>query len=423
LNDPSPSPPPARWLVLIVLMIVNAFNLLDRQLLAVLAEPVRKELGLTDTQLGLLTGTLFVIFYATLAIPIAWIADRRHRVRVLACALAAWSFFTALCGQAHSFLHLALARVGVGIGEAGGAPASYSLISDCFDSRRRGMALAIYGMGVPLGMLAGIAAGGWIASRYGWRLAFTAIGAMGVVLALAIPLLIREPSRGRLDATVSHGPPPSPLATLRMFARSRPLMMMAATGGAGAFITNGLLSWMPTYLARTKGMQLQDLAQYYSIALGLSLALGISLSGYLTDRFAHRRASAYALIPAIGLAASLPFYLAALLTSSWQTSLALLSVPICLGTMFLTPTIAFAQNHVRADQRSTVSALLMFVLNLIGIGGGPLFVGFMSDALQPHYGALSLHWAMLSLCTMFVVAILICLATASTLAAHSSRSH
>ncbi|WBX85208.1 spinster family MFS transporter [Sphingosinicella microcystinivorans] len=391
-----------RYFVVAMLSLVYMLNFLDRQLLSILAEPIRGELMLTDTQLGLLTGFMFALFYTAFGVPVAWMADRVNRVRVVAAACALWSLFSAACGLAQNFTQLALARIGVGVGEAGGSPPSYSIIADYFPPERRGFALALYSLGVPLGTTAGAALGGWIAAVHGWRTAFIAIGLPGVLVALLLVLLVREPRRGRFETPTTDRPPF--WQAIRTFFASRTLSLAAISASISGFVGYAMLAWTPAFLMRTKSMTLTEVAMYYSIVSGIASAVGILLSGYLVDRFGRRSPHIYGLVPAAALFVSLPFYIAGVNAETWQVGLAFFSVPFAMYITYLAPSLAVIQNTVPPNRRSTSSALLLFVINIVGLGGGPLFVGLVSDGLAPVYGDKSLGLAMLALSPLFLLA-------------------
>lgn len=398
---------PYRYYVLIALLVVYTLNFLDRQFLSVLLEPVKKSLHLSDTQMGALTGPVFALFYTIIGIPVGLLADRVNRVRVVSAASALWSFFTAACGFASSFLTLAVPRMGVGIGEAGGAPPSYSIVSDYFPPRERGTALAIFSLGVPFGTMFGAMSGGYIAAHYGWQAAFKALGIVGLIIAPLFYLTVREPPRGRFDG----GAKPhtgNPLAAIGLFF-GRPMLAFTALGcGVTAFVGYGLLGWTPALLIRAKGMSLPQVALYYGLMSGITGALGTWLSGVLVDRLGHMRPRAYAMVPAVSILLSLPFMIAAVYAPTWQLSLLCFAGPALLNNMYLAPALAVVQNAVPAHQRVVSGALLLFVLNLVGLGGGPPFVGFMSDHFKPMFGAArGLEYGMLSLAPVFVLAFLV----------------
>lgn len=403
-----------RYFVVAMLAGVYTLSFLDRQLLSILAEPVKAELGLTDTQLGLLTGFMFALFYTLFGVPVAWLADRRHRVRIVSAACALWSLFSAGCGFAQNFAQLAIARMGVGIGEAGGSPPSYAIIADYFPPERRGGALALYSLGIPAGTTAGAAIGGWIASTHGWRTAFVAIGLFGIVFALLVLLTVPEPRRGRLDADTA--PQVALRTSLKDFLADRVLRRAAIAGGLSAFVGYALLSWTPAFLMRVHGMTLAELTVYYSLASGGAVAIGTLLSGHLVDRLGAHDRRMYAFVPAAAFLVALPFFIAAVGAGSWQMSLLLMMVPLALYSTYLAPVLAVVQNAVPAAQRGTASAILLLIINLIGLGIGPLYVGWVSDAASRAGQAGSLQTAMFALAPIFLLTVFAHLMVARALA-------
>jgi MFS family permease len=387
-----------------------------RQFLSVLAEPVKRDLHLSDTQLGLLTGPAFALFYTGFGIPVAALADRTHRVRIIAAACALWSLFTAACGLAGSFAVLAAARIGVGVGEAGGSPPSYSIISDYFPPHRRGVALAVYALGVPFGTLFGAASGGWIAANFGWRTAFVSLGLIGLGLAPLVLLVVREPQRGRLDPAGAIAARGSVLSAIAAFARTPKLGFTALSAGLTAFVGYGLLAWLPAFLIREKGMTLIEIAVWYSTVSGLTTALGTWLSGWLVDRLGPRRPAAYALVPGVAVLLALPFLFGIVDAHGWQAALAFVVGPSLLLIFYLPAALAVVQNGVAPAHRAVSGSLLLFVLNLIGLGGGPLFVGMLSDHFKPQYGDHALGVALLALGPVCVLAFLSQIAAAAFLA-------
>lgn len=383
-----------RYLVVWMLVIVYTLNFLDRQIVSILAEPIRKDLQLTDTQLGALGGIAFAAFYTFFGIPVGWLADRVKRIWIMAAACGLWSLFTMGCGAATNFTQMALMRMGVGIGEAGGSPPSYSLISDYFPPKERGTALAIYSLGVPLGSMVGAALGGWIAANYGWRTAFFAVGAPGVLMAFLMLLVIREPKRGGLDMIAEgkdgHEPPPPLLTAIGGYFANRTLLLTAISSGLSAFVGYAALAWNPPFLIRVKGMSLTEVAAYYSLVLGISGVIGTFMAGWLADKLSQKDRRWYAWIPALAFTATVPFWLGLLWAPTWQIALAFIAVPALLNTMYLAPALAVVQNTVAPARRTISSATLLFVLNLVGLGCGPVFVGRISDLAKPQYGEQSL---------------------------------
>lgn len=393
-----------KYLVLGMLLLVYLINYLDRQLVSLLAEPIKTDLALTDTQLGTVTGLAFAIFYTTFGVPVAWIADRTRRTAIVALACGLWSAFTAACGFARSFASLALARTGVGVGEAGGVPPSYSILSDYFPPARRGLAMGLYSLGIPLGTLVGGQYGAWATNHYGWRTAFYLLAVPGIALALLLPLVVREPRRGALD-----GVPVSPSAPLGesigLFLRSGALVFVTLGCSFSAVVGYSLQSWSPAFLMRVQGATLSEVGNWYAPLIGLSIAAGIAGSGALGDRFGRKGAHRYPLVPAIAFLLAFPLYLAALNAHGWKASVLLLAIPQGLTFMYLAPAVAVIQNLVPAERRTTASALLLFVLNLFAVGCGPLYVGAVSDWAKPHYGIESLRIALYALVPFFVLGI------------------
>ncbi len=394
------------YVVLAVLLLVYVLNYLDRQLVSLLAEPIKADLGLTDTQLGLVTGFMFALFYTTFGLPVAWLADRSNRVRIVAVACGLWSLFTAVCGLAGNFVHLALARMGVGVGEAGGVPPSYAILSDYFPPRRRGLAIGLYSLGIPLGTMAGGAYGSWAAEHFGWRMAFVGLAIPGVILGLLLPLLVREPQRGKLDAAApAAAGVDSLLATLKDFLKSLPMVLVTMGCALSAVVGFSLMSWSPAFLMRVQGATLHDIGAYYSPLIGLTVGLGIFGSGWLADRFGAKSRAWYPLVPAIAFILAYPLYLAAVSAPDWRMTMLLICIPQGLTFTYLAPAVAAIQNLAPPGRRSTASALLLFVLNLLAVGCGPVFVGAVSDWAEPRYGVGSLRIALLALQPFFLLGV------------------
>ncbi len=398
-----------RYLVVIVLAVVYTFNFMDRQIMSILQEPIRKELNLSDTQLGMLTGLAFALFYTTFGVLLAWAADRFKRTWIMAASCAVWSLFTALCGLATNFTQLALSRVVVGIGEAGGSPPSYSLISDYFPPKERGVGLAIYSLGVPIGSMVGAGVGGAIAAAYGWRIAFIAVGLPGLLLALVMLLLIREPKRGGLDpiaaGAVAHDPAPPMMSAIASFFANRTLVLVAISSGLSAFVGYAMLNWNPSFLMRVKGMSLAQVGAYYSLVLGITGMIGTFGSGWLVDKLSLRDRRWYAWVPAIAFVLTLPALAGLLWAPTWQIALLFLAVPSLLNNMYLAPALTVVQNAVPPARRTMSGAILLFILNLVGLGGGPLYVGYISDQAKAQYGDNSLMIGFVALFPMILLTI------------------
>lgn len=390
----------SRTITLVLLTTIYVFNFMDRQILGVLAEPIRRELDLSDGQIGLLTGFMFALFYTSFGVPVAWLADRTRRTWVIAGACALWSGFSAACGLAQGFASLAAARIGVAVGEAGGVPPSYALISDLFPAHARARAIALYSLGVPIGVGVGTAAGGWIAAAFGWRTAFFVVAAPGVLLAVALLILTREPARA---VTSDHDAVSLPRA-IRLFAASPTLMLVSVAAALGAFTCYGLMAWISAYVIRVLGMTLSEVGSWLSITMAAGLAAGIWASGALADRHGPRDRRMYALIPAAALTLGAPALWAATATDDPRIALPLFGVTLALSVFYLAPSVTVVQQIAAPGQRSTAGAMLLLCLNLIGLGCGPWLIGVVSDLARPEHGAQSLRIAFQALAPMFLAA-------------------
>jgi predicted MFS family arabinose efflux permease len=416
------------WLVLALLCLVYVLNFLDRQLVSILAKPIQDDLGISDGQLGRLSGLYFALFYCILGIPVAWLADRGNRVRVLTIACAVWSAATVACGMAQNYSQLAIARMSVGVGEAGGVPPSYSIISDYFPASRRGTALGLFNLGPPIGQALGVAFGAKIAAAYDWRLAFLLLGAAGLVAAVVVWGMVREPKRGGMDAQMTAARDPAAEAvnfwsTLRMFATRPTLRLVSLAAGATQFVTYATMGFTTLFLMREKAMTLDEIAVWYALVLGIGVSAGIFLSGRLIDRFALRSPQVFGLLPGIALALAVPFFIGFVHAPTWPVALAFLAVPTFLNYFYLTPAVTLVQNAVSARQRTLAGAVLLLVMNLIGLGLGPTWVGAVSDWLRPTHPANSLQLAFYSLVPFYLIAIVLHLALARRLRDPSRTEH
>lgn len=410
---PAARPGARAWIVLAVLCFVYVLNFLDRQLLSILAKPIQDDLGVSDGQLGLLGGLYFAMFYCILAIPVGWLADRSNRVKVLAFSCGLWSAATAACGVASSYPQLALARMAVGVGEAGGVPPSYAIISDYFPPGTRGTALGLFNLGPPIGAALGVAFGASVAAAYSWRLAFLWVGAVGVVTAVGVWCFVREPRKGGLDPAPARPPAsagtadasPGFGATFRGFFANPVLRNMALACGATQFVTYALLNFSVLLLMREKGMTLEEVAVWYALVLGIGTAGGMYLSGRLIDRLARRSKTAYAYLPAVGLVLALPLFVGFVWAGSWQLALVFLFLPTGLNYFYLSPAVTLVQEEVRPDQRVLSGALLLLVMNLIGLGFGPTYLGLASDFFRATHPDNSLQMAFYTLVPFYLLAV------------------
>ena len=403
-----PADPDTRaWIVLGILCFVYVLNFLDRQLLAILAKPIQDTLHVSDSQLGLISGLYFALFYCFIAIPVGWLADKTNRVAVLSIACAIWSAATIACGLAKTYPQLVIARMTVGFGEAGGVPPSYAIITDYFPPGRRGTAIGIFNLGPPIGAALGIAFGASIAAAYSWRSAFIVLGAIGIVAAIVVILIVKEPRRGGLDSAKDRAIEGKTgfWQTLVMFF-SRPTLLLAALGsGATQFITYGAGNFTVLFLMREKGMTLNEIAIYYALVVGIGMGAGIFVSGRVIDRFTRHSKQAYALVPAASLVLAIPFYIAFVWAPSWQLSLFFLIGPMFLNYFYFTSSVALVQEEVRPDQRVMSGALLLLVMNFIGLGLGPTYVGAASDFFRASYPDNSLQIALYSIVPFYFFAI------------------
>jgi MFS family permease len=403
-----------QWFMLAMLTFVYMVNFLDRQLLAILAPWIKEALHVTDQQLGLIGGFYFACFYCFIAIPVGWFADRTNRVGVLALACAIWSGATAACGLAANYGQLVAARMTVGFGEAGGVPPSYAIITDSFPPGRRGVAFGIYNFGPPAGAALGVAFGGWIAIHFGWQRAFLTIGGIGIVTAVLVLLLLRDPPRGGLDGAAGSAPvtyEKAPFwATTRMFFTHPILLLAGLAGGATQFVTYGLGNFAPLFLKEAvltggKGMSADQITIWYALALLIGMGGGIVISGRVLDAVTKRSRAGYATAPAIALAIAMPFYLAFVWAPAWPLALSLLVVVMLFNYVYLSATVALVQDVVPANQRVLCGALLLLVMNFIGLGLGPTFVGWLSTTLTGEGIANGRQIALYSLTPFYFVAI------------------
>lgn len=392
--------------VLAMLTFVYVLNFLDRQLLSILAKPIQDTLHITDGQLGLIGGLYFAMFYCFIAIPVSWLADRTNRVAVLTAACAIWSAATIACGLARTYPQLVVARMTVGFGEAGGVPPSYALITDTFPPGKRGMAFGIFNMGPPIGAALGIALGASIAAAFDWRDAFIAIGVVGIIAAIALPFIVPEPAKGATDPAAKAAHDKAPFwDTVRSYF-GNPVLTLAAFGsGATQFVTYGLGNFAVLFLIREKGMTLNEIAIWYALVVVLGMGGGMMASGRIIDHFASRSRRVFALAPAISLAIAGPFYLGFVSVSAWPLALALLTVVNFFNYFYLSCAVTLTQEEVKPNQRVLAGALLLLIMNFIGLGLGPTWVGAASDWFAAGGSTNSLQLALYTLTPFYAIAI------------------
>jgi MFS family permease len=414
--------------VLLLLTVAYAFNAMDRGIISIIGQAMKEDLGLTDTQFGLLSGTAFAALYAFGGIPIARLAERFNRVNIIAIAMVAWSSLTTLCGLAANFTQLLVSRAGVGVAESGCTPAAHSLISDYFEPGRRTSALSVYSAGISVGYVVAALVGGYVAQHYGWRAACAIVGLPGVMLAIVLKLVVREPARsgagldgsmraggpglvevrdsatsvgahaevsvpatGRagMDGTPDGGacPPRRSLAgefgemvaVARTLVGNRRAFHMILGVTIGGFANYGFYGFAPLYFNRAFGLSYATTGVIAALTGGIAVGVGIVAGGFVTDRFGLRRPEAYALVPAVGTLLATPFYLLAAVSSEWHLATAFLAVAGFLQYTSLGPTFGVVQNAVEPRRRATATALLYVFLNVVALGGGPLFTGWVID--------------------------------------------
>lgn len=386
-------------LLLWTLLIVFILNFLDRQIVNILAEEISRDLKLSDTQIGLMTGLAFAIFYTFLGIPIARYADRpkSNRVRLITWSLALWSVMTAACGLAQNFVQLLLARIGVGIGEAGCTPAAHSIITGAVAPEKRSSAIAFYGLGIPIGGLLGLVVGGALNDIIGWRNAFLVAAIPGVLFALMLPFLLNDPARENIGKIDKGAPLPSqqPLwLALREIATSRSFVLVLLGASFTAFLSYGKGVWVVILFQRDFGLSATQTGLTLGIVLGVAGMLGTWGGGYLADRFGARDKRHLLTTPAIGMAVAAPLLFAAYFVDDWRLALVLLFIPTALNTCYYGPSYALAQQLVKTEQRALATSLVVFGQNLIGLGLGPLFFGMLSDGFKPMAGTDSVRWVL-----------------------------
>jgi predicted MFS family arabinose efflux permease len=390
--------PEYRRYALILLLLVYTSSHVDRQILAILLEPIKQELALSDTQLGFLSGIAFAIFYATLGIPIAMWADRGNRRNIIALALTIWSGMTVLCGLAASFWQLALARIGVGIGEAGSSPPSHSMIADMYPPAERATAMGTFSLGVNFGLLIGFLIGGWINQWYGWRAAFWVVGAPGLALALLVRYTLHEPPRGYAEGlrTTSHEAPSLRAVAAHMW--STPALRHVAAGATlASFVGYGVVLWLPAFLVRSHGLQSGVIGTLLALGFGIFGGIGTYMGGRLADHLGKRDIRWNVWVVSIAILLALPFTVFFYLAKETSAALMIGIMPALLGGVYLAPSFALNQGLVSVRMRSVASAILLFILNIIGLGLGPQTVGILSDAFSVRFGSESLRYALLTL--------------------------
>jgi len=396
VTEPKPAiSPSARRYALVILAIVYMFNFVDRQILAILLPAIRDEFGVSDAWLGFLTGTAFAMFYIVLGIPVARYADRHNRRNLIALAVAVWSGMTALSGMAANFLQLALARIGVGVGEAGCSPPAHSMIADLYPPEKRSAAMGVYTIGISAGIMLAYLLGGWVAENVGWREALLVVGIPGLLLAVIVRLTVVEPERGHSEGREALGEQPPFLTTVRFLWRRPSFIHMTVAAGLSSYVGYSVISFLPSFLVRSYGMPVDQVGIYLGLIIGIIGGAGFFLGGYIADHLGqsgHRRALSF--IGITVLLTAVP-YAAMFLSDSWQAALWLFLVPAATANVYLAPVLSQAQGLVSLRMRAMASALALLVINVIGLALGPLLTGVLSDFLEGRFAEESMRYSLL----------------------------
>ena len=385
----------AAYYALGILTIVYSINFIDRQLLSILQESIKADLMLSDAQLGLLTGFAFAVFYTFAGLPIASLADRSNRRNIVAISLAIWSGMTAISGLAQNYWQLLAARVGVGIGEAGGSPPSHSMISDIFPPDKRASAIGFYSTGISIGILFGFLFGGWLNEFFGWRVAFFVVGIPGVLLALVLYLTVPEPIRGLAENRASTGDNPSMMTVFKVLLSRRSFLFMALGAAMTAVAGYSTANWVASFMIRTHQMPTGELGTWLALIIGVGGAIGVFGSGVIADKLGKTDKRWYMWVAVCASVISIPLQISTFWVDDPYTALMCMVIPSVLSNAYLGVTIASVHGMVGLKMRAVSSALLFFILNMIGLGMGPTTVGLVSDLLVDQHGVDSLRYAMM----------------------------
>jgi len=387
--------------VLAVLFVVYVFNFIDRQILAILIDPIKQDLGVSDSAMGLLVGLGFAVFYTLAGIPIARWADTGSRRTVIVFSVAVWSLMTAAQGLARSFWQLAVARVGLGIGEAGGTPPSQALLSDYFPPERRATALALYGNGIYIGSGLGLLAGGMLQETFGdWRTPFLVVGLAGLPLALLVHFTVRELPRGAADPVphvVSAGERLGFFGVARYLLAKRSFAWLVVGACLQAMSGYAILNWGAVFMSRVHGLSYAEIGQGLGLTIMVGGCTGVTFGGWLADRLGARDAGWYMRMPAITSVVGLPFVVGFLLLGDPVAALVSFVPFYIVSNMYVGPLWSLTQNLARPDMRATASAVLLFIINIAGLGIGPSVVGFLNDWLAPQFGDAAVRYSLLSI--------------------------
>ncbi|MEN6541156.1 MFS transporter [Parvibaculum sp.] len=384
-----------RHYALLILTLAYTSSHVDRGIVNIVMQPIKNEFHVSDTLLGLMSGLAFALFYATLGVPIAMWADRGNRRNIIALAVTVWSAMTALCGVASNFTHLLLARIGVGVGEAGSSPPSHSMIADLYPKESRSTAMAIYSIGVYLGAMIGLVLGGYVVQHYGWRMTFYVMGLPGLLIALLVRFTMKEPARGHADGIAHDAALKSNIVHVIVHlwqTRSARHITIGLT--LVSFVGYGGLIFGPSFFQRSLGMSPQSVGLIFGLIAGFVGGLGALTGGILADRLSKRDMRWNAWVIAVAKILGMPLFIVFYLSSDLTLMIPIYIVSSILGAFYLGPSFAMIQSLTPLHMRALASAVMLFVLNFIALGFGPLTVGLVSDLLKPHFGDESLRWAL-----------------------------
>ncbi len=384
-----------RSYTLFLLVLVFTSSHVDRQIVAILQEPIKQAFQISDTQLGLLTGVMFAVFYATLGMPMAMWADRNNRRNLIAFSITLWSAMTALCGAAVQFWQLLLARIGVGVGEAGSNPPSHSIISDLYPTAERGTAMAIFGVGVNAGIMLGFLIGGWVNEWVGWRWAFVIAGVPGLLIALFVRFTMIEPPRGYAEGIVERPPPPPFFDVVRFMARSATIRHLLVANILISFAGYAAIAWSPVYFQRVHGMSTGESGTWLALGIGIGGGIGTFMAGYLADRWAKFDEGWRAWVVTVATVIYVPMAVLGFTAESAQTAVLWFLGPAALGGAYIGCNFAILQSQLGVEMRSVGAAINLFLLNIVGLGLGPLSVGIISDLMAPSVGIDSVRYGLL----------------------------
>jgi predicted MFS family arabinose efflux permease len=392
----------ARRYAMVILAVVYMFNFIDRQILAILLPAIRDEFQVGDAVLGFLTGTAFALFYVALGIPIARYADRANRRNLLAAALAVWSGMTAISGLAMNIWHLTLARIGVGIGEAGCSPPAHSMIADYYPPEQRNTAMGFYTLGISTGIMFAYLAGGWVAEYYGWRQALFIVGIPGLVLALVVRFTVIEPVRGESEQRKDSGAQPSLLDVVHFLGSRQSFIHMGVAAGLSAFVGYSVVNFLPSFIVRSFDMGLANLGVWLGLIMGIAGGVGYFGGGFLADKLGaagrHRSLNFLALVTLPAVIG----YAVVFLAPSASLALSVLFLPTLIANFYLPTVLGLSQSLVSLRMRAVTSALVLLIINIIGLACGPLLTGMLSDALEPSFGGDSMRYSLLIVCVLLL---------------------